>query len=81
MPINMDRSGVVNEPEGYYTHNRDFELADDHSRIRKASRGAGESARGRLALRALRGTGHVRMTTNEIIALTRGEPRPRKRRK
>jgi AbrB family looped-hinge helix DNA binding protein len=58
-----------------------FELAGDHARIRKAGREAGESVRGRLALEALRGTADVRMNTDEIMALTRGEARPRKRRK
>jgi hypothetical protein len=58
-----------------------FELAGDHARIRKTGREAGESARGRLAIEALRGTAEVRMTTDEIMALTRGEARPRKRRK
>ena len=58
-----------------------FELARDHARLRKAGREAGESARGRLALEALRGTADVRMSTDEIMALTRGHARPRKRRK
>jgi len=58
-----------------------FELAGDHARIRKAAGEAGESARGRLALEAIRGTADVRMTTDEILALTRGEARPRRRRK
>jgi AbrB family looped-hinge helix DNA binding protein len=58
-----------------------FELAGDYARIRKAGREAGESARGRLTLEALRGTADVRMTTDEIMALTRGEARPRKRSK
>lgn len=58
-----------------------FELAGDHARIRKAGPVAGESARGRLALEALRATADVRMNTDEIMALTRGEPRPRKKRK
>ena len=57
-----------------------FELAGDHARIRKTGREAGTSARGRLVLAALRGTADVRITTDEIIALTRGEARPRKRR-
>lgn len=57
-----------------------FELAGDHARIRKAGREAGESVRGRRALEALRGTADVRMNTDEIMALTRGEARPRKRR-
>ncbi len=59
----------------------EFELAGDHARIRKAGREAGETTRGRLVLEALRGTGDVRMSTDEIMALTRGEFRPRKRRK
>lgn len=59
----------------------EFELAGDHARIRKARRTSGASPRGRLMLEALRGTGDVRMSTDEIMALTRGEPRPRKRRK
>jgi AbrB family looped-hinge helix DNA binding protein len=55
----------------------EFELAGNHARIRKA----GPSSRSSLALNALRGTGDVRMSTDEILALTRGEPRARKRRK
>jgi AbrB family looped-hinge helix DNA binding protein len=54
-----------------------FELAGDHARIRKA----GEGTRGRLAVDALRRTADVRMNTDEIMALTRGEVRPRRRRK
>jgi AbrB family looped-hinge helix DNA binding protein len=61
--------------------NVEFELAGDHARIRKAERGAGEAARGRLALDALRGTADLRMTTDQIMALTRGDARPKKRRK
>ena len=52
-----------------------FELAGDHARIRKAGGEAGESPRGRLALQALRGTADVRMSTDEIMALTRARPR------
>jgi AbrB family looped-hinge helix DNA binding protein len=59
----------------------EFELAGDHARIRKARRAVGQSTRGRLVLEVLRGTGDVRMNTDEIMALTRGEPRSRKRRK
>jgi AbrB family looped-hinge helix DNA binding protein len=53
------------------------ELDGDHARIRKADRKAGESARGRLAIEALRVTTEVRMSTDEIMALTRGEARHR----
>ncbi len=61
--------------------NVEFELAGDHARIRKAKPQAERSSRGRLVVEALRGTGDVPMTTDEIMALTRGEPRPRKRRR
>lgn len=58
----------------------EFELAGDHARVRKARRESGESVRGRLALEALRGSAGTRMSTDEIMALTRGERgrRPRK---
>ena len=60
----------------------EFELVGDHARLRKARQHrGGKSIRGRLVLEALRGTGDVRMSTDEIMALTRGELRPRKRRK
>ena len=55
-----------------------FELAGDHARIRKAE--AGDSTRGRMALDALCGTADVRMKTDDIMALTRGNARPGKRR-
>lgn len=54
----------------------EFELAGDHARIRKAGGSSGESARGRLAVEALRGTADVRMTTDEIMALTHGDAAP-----
>jgi AbrB family looped-hinge helix DNA binding protein len=57
----------------------EFELADDHARIRKAGHGSGESNRGRLAVGTLRGTSDVRMSTDEIMALTRDEASLRKR--
>ena len=67
---------------GLLPHTRvEFELAGDHARIRKSGRQAGESARGRLALEALRGTADVRMSTDQIMALTRGETRHRRPRK
>jgi AbrB family looped-hinge helix DNA binding protein len=59
----------------------EFELAGDHARIRKARRPSGESIRGRLALEILRGTVDTRMSTDEILALTRGETRARRRSK
>jgi AbrB family looped-hinge helix DNA binding protein len=59
----------------------EFELAGDHARIRKARRAPGESFRGRLALGALRGTADSRMSTDEILALTRGYARAARRRR
>lgn len=57
------------------------EFAGDHTRIRKARRAPGESARGSLVLEALRGTADTRMSTDEILALTRRKGRATKRRK
>jgi AbrB family looped-hinge helix DNA binding protein len=57
----------------------EFELAGDHARIRKAR--SGEGTRGRLAVEALRGTSDIRMTTDEIMALTRSESGLPKRRR
>jgi bifunctional DNA-binding transcriptional regulator/antitoxin component of YhaV-PrlF toxin-antitoxin module len=51
----------------------EFELAGDHARIRKAKRITGSGLRGTKALEALRGTADARMSTDEIMALTRGE--------
>ena len=59
----------------------EFELAGDHARIRKARRPAGEGARGSMAIELLRGTANTRMSTDEILALTRGETRATTRRK
>lgn len=65
---------------GLLPHTRvEFELAGDHARIRKAAAKNGEGDRGRLALEALRGTARVRVSADEIMALTRGD-RPRTRR-
>ena len=59
----------------------EFELAGDHARIRKARGEATQGARGRLAVEALLGTADAGLSTDEVMALTRGEPRPRKRRR
>jgi AbrB family looped-hinge helix DNA binding protein len=67
---------------GLLPHTRvEFELAGDHARIRKTRLQPGESRRGSLALEALRGTVDSRMSTNEILALTRGEAGAARRRK
>ena len=49
----------------------EFELSGNTVRIRRARR-ATKSARGRSLVERLRGKGGVRMTTDEILALTRG---------
>jgi len=51
----------------------EFELAGDHARIRKSKRTVGAGIRGNRALEALRGTADTRMSTDEIMALTREE--------
>lgn len=57
----------------------EFEVAGDHARIRKLeSKGKGE--RGRKILEALRGKADTRMSTDEILALTRSGGRSGKSR-
>ena len=58
----------------------EFEMAGDHARIRKAKSILGTSTRGRRAIETLRGTADTRMSTDEIMALTRTD-RPRRKRK
>lgn len=48
-----------------------FEVDDDTVRIRRADEG--ERRRGKLLTRHMRGRATVAMTTDEIMALTRGE--------
>ena len=50
----------------------EFEISGDHARIRKARNSEGSGARGQKALRALRGSADTRLSTDEIMALTRG---------
>ena len=50
----------------------DFEVVDDSVRIVRAKAPKGET-RGQRAVRLLRGSGSGKMTTDEIMALTRGE--------
>jgi AbrB family looped-hinge helix DNA binding protein len=56
----------------------EFEIVGDHARIRKAKTAKRAGTRGSRALEALRGTADVRMSTDEILALTR-EDGPRRR--
>jgi AbrB family looped-hinge helix DNA binding protein len=54
----------------------EFEVSGDHARIRKARRAESLVMRGQKALRALRGSADRHMSTDEIMALTRGSRRP-----
>jgi antitoxin PrlF len=49
----------------------EWELKDGGAVLRKAGSGAGR--RGRALIEHMRGRGSVRMTTDEIMILTRGE--------
>lgn len=59
----------------------EFEVAGDHARIRKAKSTSNAGTRGKRVIEALRGTADTRMSTDEIMALTRSEPHVRKKRK
>jgi AbrB family looped-hinge helix DNA binding protein len=50
----------------------EFECEGDTVRIARSKAPRGET-RGQRAVRLLRGSGSVRMTTDEIMALTRGD--------
>ena len=50
----------------------EFDIAGDHARIRKLETKGVTSVRGKRALEALRGTADTRMSTDDILALTRG---------
>ncbi len=51
----------------------EFEVVGPVVRMRKVRRAKGEGRRGKSIVQRLRGRGSVRMTTDEILALTRGE--------
>lgn len=50
----------------------EFEIVGKTVRIRKVRRAGGAVSRGKSIVERLRGRGAVRMTTDEILALTRG---------
>jgi AbrB family looped-hinge helix DNA binding protein len=67
IPVEIrERAGLLPDTEV------DFEFDGEAVRIIKAKAPQRES-RGQRAVRLLRGTGTVRMSTDEIMALTRGE--------
>ena len=51
----------------------EFRMVGDMVQIRKAKQQASDSARGKAALNALRGTADGGLSTKEIMAMTRGE--------
>lgn len=53
----------------------EFEVTGNYARLRKARPMVGTSVRGQNVLKALRGTADARMSTDEIIALTREDVR------
>src|SRR5277367_854077 len=64
----------IRERLGLLPHTEvEFSLAGDHAQIRKAPRRINGKSRGQRIVEALRGTADVPMTTDEIMALTRGE--------
>jgi AbrB family looped-hinge helix DNA binding protein len=85
--VRITRKGQVTIPQeirdrlGLLPHTEvEFELAGDHARIRKARRPPSEGGRGRMVVELLRGTADIRMSTDEILALTRSETRAISRR-
>ena len=63
----------IRERLGLLPHTEvEFEIAGDHARIRKAKRASGLGRRAQKAIKALRGTANTRMSTDEIMELTRG---------
>lgn len=51
----------------------EFEIVGKAVRMRKVRRAGPEGRRGKPIVERLRGRGSVRMTTDEILALTRGD--------
>ena len=51
----------------------EFEVVGKAVRMRKVRRAGSTGRRGKSIVERLRGRGSVRMTTDEILALTRGE--------
>ena len=51
----------------------EFEVVGKAVRLRKVRRASGTGRRGKSIVERLRGRGSVRMTTDEILALTRGD--------
>lgn len=64
----------IRERLGLLPHSEvEFEVVGQTVRIRKVRRAEGTGRRGRSIVQRLRGRGSVRLTTDEILALTRGD--------
>jgi AbrB family looped-hinge helix DNA binding protein len=59
----------------------EFEIAGDHARIRKAVPPSGTGRRGRRLIELLRAAPSTGLSTDEIMAMTRGVDRPARKRK
>ncbi len=59
----------------------EFEIVGDHVRMRKAKDPRGAGRRGQRLVELLRGTADTGLTTDEIMAMTRGVDRPRNKHK
>lgn len=51
----------------------EFDVVGDSARIRRAAKRKKKMTRGEMIVAHLRGTGNKRFTTDEIMAMTRGE--------
>ena len=59
----------------------EFEVAGDHVRVRKVARPAGARRRGQRLIELLRAAPSTGLSTDEIMAMTRGIDRPARKRK
>ena len=72
----------IRDKLGLLPHTKvEFILDGDHARLRKVQPLVSGSDRARMAIELLSGSGDVRMSTDEILALMRGGSRPTSRRK
>jgi AbrB family looped-hinge helix DNA binding protein len=64
----------IRERLGLLPHSEvEFEVVGQAVRIRKVRRAEAAGRRGKSIVQRMRGRGSVRMTTDEILALTRGD--------
>ena len=64
----------IRERAGLPPHTEvEFAIEDGKVTIRRATKGSKKPSRGELMVARLRGRGDVKLTTEEIMALTRGD--------